>query len=148
GDEVIVPAISFIASASCVVRAGATPVFADVDEHLLIDFASARVTPRTRAVIAVDLYGQMVAPDAAEAFAAAHDLLLIEDAAQAFGASFGDRPAGSTGAFGCLSFDPTKTVAAPGSGGAVLCDDDALAAHVRRLRWHGRDAAGAYSELG
>jgi dTDP-4-amino-4,6-dideoxygalactose transaminase len=123
-------------------------VFADVDEHLLLDLETAPVGPRTRAVIAVDLYGQMVDPAAAEAFARAHDLLLIEDAAQAFGAAAGGRPAGATGTLACCSFDPTKTLAAPGSGGAVLCDDDALAARLRRLRWHGHDGAGAYAELG
>jgi dTDP-4-amino-4,6-dideoxygalactose transaminase len=150
GDEVIVPAVSFIASASCVVRAGATPVFADVDEHLLLDLDAARalVTARTRALIAVDLYGQMVAPSAAEAFARAHDLVLVEDAAQALGARADGRPAGATGALSCCSFDPTKTIAAPGSGGAALCDDDALADRLRRLRWHGRDASGAYVEAG
>ncbi|HKE80388.1 MAG TPA: DegT/DnrJ/EryC1/StrS family aminotransferase [Solirubrobacteraceae bacterium] len=150
GDEVIVPALSFIASASCVVRAGATPVFADVDEHLLLDLDAARslVTPRTRMLIAVDLYGQMVDPSAAEAVARAHDLVLVEDAAQALGARADGRPAGATGALSCCSFDPTKTIAAPGSGGAALCDDDALADRLRRLRWHGRDAAGAYVEPG
>ena len=150
GDEVIVPAVSFIASASCVLQAGAMPVFADVDEHLLIDLdaAAALLTPRTRGLIVVGLYGQMVDPWAAEAFASAHGVVLVEDAAQAFGAEAGGRPAGATGALSCCSFDPTKTIAAPGSGGAVLCDDDELAAAVRRLRWHGRDESGAYVELG
>jgi dTDP-4-amino-4,6-dideoxygalactose transaminase len=150
GDEVIVPALSFIASASCVLRVDATPVFADVDEHLLLDLdaAAALVTPRTRALVAVDLYGQMVDPDAAEAFAHAHGLVVVEDAAQALGAEAGGRRAGATGALSCCSFDPTKTVAAPGSGGAVLCDDDGLAERLRRLRWHGRDGSGAYVELG
>jgi dTDP-4-amino-4,6-dideoxygalactose transaminase len=150
GDEVIVPAVSFIASASCVLRVGATPVFVDVDDHLLLDLAAAReaVGERTRAVIAVDLYGQMVDPVAAESFAAEHGLVLIEDAAQAVGAEAGGRAAGAVGRASCLSFDPTKTVAAPGSGGAVLCDDDETAAAVRRLRWHGRDTAGAYTGLG
>jgi UDP-2-acetamido-2-deoxy-ribo-hexuluronate aminotransferase len=146
GDEVIVPAVSFIASASCVLRAGAVPVFADIDAHLLLDLgaAAAAVTPRTRAVIAVGLYGQPVDPAAAEAFAAERGLALVEDAAQSFGAD----GAGAAGDVSCLSFDPTKTIAAPGSGGAALCDDDELAARLRRLRWHGRDAAGAYVELG
>jgi dTDP-4-amino-4,6-dideoxygalactose transaminase len=150
GDEVIVPAVSFIASGSCVLRAGATPVFADVDDHVLLDLdaAQAAVTARTRAIIAVDLYGQMVDPQTVEALAAAHGLVVIEDAAQALGAQAGGRPAGTTGALSCCSFDPTKTIAAPGSGGAVLCDDDDLAARLRRLRWHGRDESGAHVELG
>lgn len=150
GDEVIVPALSFIATASCVLRAGATPVFADVDEAGLLDLASAAalVTGRTRACIAVQLFGQMADPAALEAFAARHDLALVEDAAQALGAERDGRRAGGVGLASCLSFDPTKTVAAPGSGGALLCDDAALAERVRRLRWHGRDASGAFAELG
>ena len=150
GDEVLVPAFSFIASASCVLRAGARPVFVDVDACGLLDLddAAAKLTPRTRALIAVELFGQMLDPAKLEAFAAAHDLVLVEDAAQALGASAGERPCGSVGHASACSFDPTKVLAAPGSGGAVLCDDDALAERLRRLRWHGRDASGAYSELG
>ena len=146
GDEVLVPAISFIATASCVLRAGAVPVFVDVDQWLLMDLDAARaaVTPATRAVIAVDLYGQTVDAAAFEAFAAAHGLTLVEDAAQAFGA----HGAGAIGAISCCSFDPTKTVAAPGSGGAVLCDDNATADTLRTLRWHGRDPAGRFATLG
>jgi dTDP-4-amino-4,6-dideoxygalactose transaminase len=150
GDEVIVPAISFVATASCVLRAGATPVFVDVDDHALLDLdaAGAAVGPRTRAVIVVGLYGQMVDPASAEAFARRHGVVLVEDAAQSLGADAGERRAGSVGTASCLSFDPTKTLAAPGSGGAVLCDDDAIAGAVRRLRWHGRDESGATVALG
>ncbi len=150
GDEVLVPAFSFIATASCIVRAGARPVFADVDEAGLLDLEAAAglCSPRTRAVIAVQLYGQMLEPAALEAFAAQRGLILVEDAAQAFGAAAAGRRAGSVGQASCLSFDPTKTIAAPGSGGAVLCDDAALAARLRRLRWHGRDAQGRFAELG
>ena len=150
GDDVLVPAFSFIASASCVLRAGARPVFADVGEDGLLDLdsAAARVTPRTRAVVAVQLYGQMLDPAALEAFAAEHELLLVEDAAQALGAAHGERPCGAVGDASACSFDPTKTLAAPGSGGALLTDDDALADRVRRLRWHGRDAAGRFATLG
>ena len=142
GDEVLVPAVSFIATGACVLRAGAVPVFVDVDPWLLLDLDAARaaLTPATRALIAVDLYGQTVAPAAFEAFAAEHGLTLVEDAAQALGA----REAGSIGWASCCSFDPTKTIAAPGSGGAVLCDDDAAAAAVRSLRWHGRDGDGRF----
>lgn len=146
GDEVLVPAISFIATASCVLRVGAVPVFVDVDPWLRLDLDAARalVTPATRAVIAVDLYGQTVDPVAFERFAEEHGVTLVEDAAQALGAT----RAGAIGALSCCSFDPTKTIAAPGSGGAVLCDDDALAATLRRLRWHGRDDAGRFATLG
>ena len=150
GDDVLVPAFSFIASASCVLRAGARPVFVDVDVHGLLDLddAAAKLTPRTRAVVAVQLYGQMLDPAALEGFAAERGLVLVEDAAQALGATAAGRACGSIGHASACSFDPTKVLAAPGSGGAVLCDDDALAERLRRLRWHGRDASGAYSELG
>ncbi|RKQ90247.1 perosamine synthetase [Solirubrobacter pauli] len=146
GDEVLVPAISFIATASCVLRVGAVPVFVDVDPWLRLDLDAARalVTPATRALLAVDLYGQTVDHVAFERFADEHGLTLVEDAAQALGATH----AGAIGALSCCSFDPTKTIAAPGSGGAVLCDDDALAAALRRLRWHGRDDAGRFATLG
>jgi dTDP-4-amino-4,6-dideoxygalactose transaminase len=87
-------------------------------------------------------------PEAVEAFARRHGLVLIEDAAQAFGGRFNDRSAGSLGAASCLSFDPTKPVSAPGSGGLILTDDDAVAAHVQRLRYHGKDLSGSFSEIG
>jgi dTDP-4-amino-4,6-dideoxygalactose transaminase len=150
GDEVVVPAISFIASASCVLRAGAVPVFADVDEHLLLDVDAVRaaLSPSTRAILAVDLFGQMVDVAAMHALAGEHGLALVEDAAQALGAATGDLRAGGLGQLSCCSFDPTKTIAAPGSGGAVLTDDDELAAHLHRLRWHGRDDRGQHVELG
>ncbi|MDA0180040.1 aminotransferase class I/II-fold pyridoxal phosphate-dependent enzyme [Solirubrobacter phytolaccae] len=146
GDEVLVPAISFIATASCVLRAGAMPVFVDVDPWLRLDLDAARAarTPATKALIAVDLYGQTVDPDAFTAFATEHGTVLIEDAAQALGA----QSAGSIGRLSCCSFDPTKTIAAPGSGGAVLCDDDEAATRLRRLRWHGRDEDGRFATLG
>ncbi|MEA2220136.1 MAG: hypothetical protein QOJ35_2762 [Solirubrobacteraceae bacterium] len=150
GDEVVVPAISFIASASCVLRAGGVPVFADVEEHLLLDAGATRaaLSARTRAILAVDLYGQVVDARSLQELADEHGVALVEDAAQALGARAGDDRAGAIGVLSCCSFDPTKTVAAPGSGGAVLTDDDDLAAHLRRLRWHGRDDAGSHVELG
>jgi len=146
GDEVLVPALSFIASASCVVRAGARPVFVDTDARHLLDLDDARgaLTARTRAVIAVDLFGQTLDRRALDELASEHGLLVIEDAAQALGAA----GAGAIGAASCLSFDPTKPLAAPGSGGALLTDDAELAARARRLRWHGRDRDGRYAELG
>ena len=146
GDEVLVPALSFIASASCVVRAGAQPVFVDTDaRHLLdLDSAPATLTARARAVIAVDLFGQTLDRQRLEAFASEHGLVVIEDAAQALGAEH----AGGIGVVSCLSFDPTKPLAAPGSGGALLTDDPELAARVRRLRWHGRGADSRHAELG
>ena len=139
GDEVLVTDFSFIASASCIVRLGGVPVFVDVDDTYNIDLekAALRVTPRTRAMIFVHLYGQMGDPAKVEAFAERHGLILIEDAAQAIGASAGGRPAGSLGKASCFSFDPTKPISAPGSGGALLTDDLDVASQVRRLRYHG-----------
>jgi UDP-2-acetamido-2-deoxy-ribo-hexuluronate aminotransferase len=150
GDDVLVPAFSFIASASCVLRAGARPVFVDVDEDGLLDLddAAARATPRTRALVAVQLFGQMLDPAALEAFAAGRGLLLVEDAAQALGATHAERRCGAVGHTSACSFDPTKTLASPGSGGALLCDDEELAERARRLRWHGRDARGRFATLG
>ena len=150
GDEVLVPDFSFVATATAVVRAGARPVWTDVDEDGLLDLgdAAARVGPRTAAVIAVSLFGRPLDTAAAEAFADRHGLALLEDAAQALGASACGRPAGAVGVAASVSFDPTKPVAAPGSGGAVLTDDDALARACLRLRCHGREGGGPSAVLG
>jgi dTDP-4-amino-4,6-dideoxygalactose transaminase len=150
GDEVLVTDFSFIASASAILLAGATPVFVDVDEsyNMNLERAAERCSARTRALIFVHLYGQMSDPAEIEAFAAHQGLILIEDAAQALGASFNGRPAGSTGMASCFSFNSTKTISAPGGGGAVLTDDDGIAERVCRLRCHGRSAHGEYVELG
>jgi dTDP-4-amino-4,6-dideoxygalactose transaminase len=128
------------------VRAGARPVFVDTEPRHLLDLESAHdaITERSRAMIVVDLFGQAPDPGPLRSFAREHGLLVVEDAAQALGAAH----AGSLGAVSCLSFDPTKPLAAPGSGGALLCDDEETAARVRRLRWHGRGADGLCAELG
>lgn len=150
GDEVLVPDFSFVASASCILRAGATPVFCEVDEwgNMDLDKAAQLVTPRTRAVVYVHLYGRMGDPAAVEAFAEERELALIEDAAQAIGAMHADRRAGSMGLAGCISFDPTKPLCCLGSGGAVTTDDEQLAADIRALRYHGRDASRRFARLG
>lgn len=150
GDEVVVADLSFVATATAVVRAGATPVFADVDEDGLLDLAAARAAcgPRTAAIVAVPLFGRAFDPVALEALAAQAGVPLVEDAAQALGASRAGRPCGAFGAVSCLSFDPTKPLSAPGSGGAVATDDPQVDAAVRRLRRHGRDADGLVVELG
>ena len=139
GDEVIVPALGFVASAAAVMTAGARPVFVDVDpEHLLIDPAgvSAAMGPTTRAVLAVHLYGQMAPLDQLQA-AMGPGMELFEDAAQAHGATRWGRPAGSWGTAAATSFYPSKNLGAYGDGGAVLTDDSRLAANVRALRNHG-----------
>ena len=122
GDEVVVPANTFIATAAAVVRAGATPRFADVGDDTLLmtaDTLAAAITPRTRAVIIVHLYGQL--PDMAGLAAIAQQagIAIIEDAAQAHGAEWGGRRAGSFGAVACFSFYPAKNLGAFGDAGAV-----------------------------
>ena len=149
GDEVIVPANTFIGTAAAVVRAGATPRFADVsDETLLITpkTMAAAVTPRTRAVIAVHLYGQMADMDGLTAAAADHGIVVVEDAAQAHGATWAGRPAGSFGAAACFSFYPGKNLGAFGDAGAVVTSDSDLADRVRALANHGRLSGSAHYE--
>ncbi len=151
GDEVIVPAHTFVASAMAVSHVGAVPVMCDVDEGTgLIDPDAARsmVGPRTAAIIAVHLYGQACDIPAIEAFARPHGLLVLEDAAQAHGARFRGRPVGSLGTAAAFSFYPSKNLGALGDGGAVCTDDEWLAGRVRRLRNLGQQAKGDHVELG
>jgi dTDP-4-amino-4,6-dideoxygalactose transaminase len=146
GDEVIVPANTFIASAEAVVSAGATPRFADVDPGTLLltpETLRAAITPATRAVLVVHLYGQLPDMDALEQAAAEAGLVIVEDAAQAHGATWRGRRAGSMGRAGCFSFYPGKNLGAFGDAGAVVTSDEALAERIRSLRDHGR-AAGAH----
>ena len=148
GDEVVVPANTFVATVEAVVLAGAAPRFADVDPstlQLTAKTLEAALTPRTKAVVAVHLYGHMTDMDALSAAASAHGLFLIEDAAQAHGASWAGRPAGSWGAFGSFSFYPGKNLGAFGDGGAITTDDPTIAETVRSLRDHGR-APGSHYE--
>jgi len=148
GDEVIVPAFSFQATASMVVAAGATPVFVDVGEDGNMDaaLAEAAVTARTKALLPVHLYGRLCDMEALARLAARHGLALIEDAAQAHGAETGGRRAGSFGT-GCFSLYATKNVTA-GEGGVVTTDDRALAERLRRLRNHGEEERYESVELG
>ena len=151
GDEVLVPGHTFIASALGVLHAGATPVFCDVqrDTGLLDpDAAAARVGERTAAVIAVHLYGQVCDMDPINALAARHGLFVLEDAAQAHGATYNGVRAGSLGDAAAFSFYPSKNLGALGDGGAICTDDDELAATARRLRDLGRDGAKAHVSAG
>jgi dTDP-4-amino-4,6-dideoxygalactose transaminase len=141
GHEVVVPANTFIATAAAVVRAGATPRFADVSDNTLLmtaDTLAEAITPRTRAVIIVHLYGQM--PNMAGLAAIAHQkgIAVIEDAAQAHGAEWGGRRAGSFGAVACFSFYPAKNLGAFGDAGAVVTARPELADEIRSLANHGR----------
>jgi dTDP-4-amino-4,6-dideoxygalactose transaminase len=151
GDEVIVPAHTFIASALGAVHAGATPVLCDVDEATgLIDPEAARaaITPRTAAIVPVHLYGQMCDMDAIGEVAKSHGLFVLEDAAQAHGAFYKGRRAGSIGDAAAFSFYPSKNLGALGDGGAVCTNDEMLAARLRRLRNLGQRTKGEHVELG
>ena len=151
GDEVIVPAHTFIASALGVVHAGATPVFCDVDEQTgLIDAAAAEaaVSDRTAAIVAVHLYGQVCDMAAVGELADRHGLLVLEDAAQAQGATFMGRRAGSLGRVAAFSFYPSKNLGALGDGGAICTDDDDIAAVARQLRHLGQRAKGEHVRIG
>ena len=151
GDEVIVPAHTFIASALGAVHAGATPVLCDVEEGTgLIDLEAVRaaITPRTAAIVAVHLYGQMCDMDAINEIAKSYSLFVVEDVAQAHGALYHGRRAGSLGDAGAFSFYPSKNLGALGDGGAVCTDDEMLAARLRRLRNLGQRTKGEHVELG
>ena len=139
GDEAVVPAMTFAATANCVLYAGGTPVFADVDPaSLLLDTASAesKITPRTKALIAVDYAGQPCAWDELRTLADSRGLALVADGCHALGATFGGKPVGSLADLTCFSFHPVKHIAT-GEGGAVATDRPDLALAVRRLRNHG-----------
>lgn len=141
GDEVIVPANTFIATAEAVSLTGAKVVFADVDErYSLIDPAAveAAITPRTRALIPVHLYGQLADLRRLTAIGERHNLVVIEDSAQAHGAEEDGRRAGSVGRASGFSFYPGKNLGAYGDGGAVVTSDSQLADKVRRIANHGR----------
>jgi dTDP-4-amino-4,6-dideoxygalactose transaminase len=145
GDEVVVPANTFVATAEAVVLAGARPRFADVDPETLLlspDTLEAALTPATRAVAVVHLYGQMADMPALLSTAALGDLLVVEDAAQAHGATWAGSPAGSFGDAGCFSFYPGKNLGGFGDAGAVVTDDAGVAETVRSMRDHGRVAGG------
>jgi dTDP-4-amino-4,6-dideoxygalactose transaminase len=151
GDEVIVPGFTFFATAEAVCLAGAQPRFADCStRHYNIDVDSVRqaLTPRTKAVIAVHLFGEPVDLAPLQQFCTSHGLWLIEDAAQAIGAQYRGGRVGSFGATGAFSFYPTKNLGAYGDGGAVTCNDPALATRLRSLRNHGRQNRYEHTEVG
>jgi perosamine synthetase len=146
GDEVIIPNITFIASANTVRLAGAVPVLCDVDPATWnLDPASVErlVTPRTRAIMPVHLYGNPCDMDAVAAIAERHRLLVIEDAAEAIGARFADRHVGAIGRVGTFSFYGNKTITT-GEGGMVVTNDDALAERMRLLKSHGMSRTKKY----
>ena len=144
GDEVIVPTFTFIATIEGVLQAGAVPVFADIDETLCMDPESVkgRITDRTRAVVPVHMCGSMARIDEIVAVCAGAGLVLIEDTAQAIGATFHGRALGTFGDMGCYSFDPVKTITC-GEGGAVVTDDRDLYHRAEQYADHGHDHVGA-----
>jgi dTDP-4-amino-4,6-dideoxygalactose transaminase len=145
GDEVIVPAFTFIATAGAASALGARPVFADIEPRTFnLDPAGLerRITPKTRAVIAVHLYGLPAEMDPILEIAARRGLRVIEDNAQAIAASYKGRPTGSLSELGCLSFYPSKNLGAYGDAGMIVTDSEESAARLRRLRNHGQ--AGKY----
>lgn len=151
GDEVIVPDFTFVATATAVLLAGAVPVLVDVEPGTLtLDprRVEEAITPRTRALIPVHLYGQPADMDSLLAIARQRKLAVIEDACQALGSRWRGKPVGALGEMGCLSFFPTKNLGGLGDGGMVLTRDEKLAGHLRRLRQHGADRKYYHDELG
>lgn len=151
GDEVILPAFTFFATAGCVARTGARPVFVDIDpvSYNLDPYqVENKITPRTRAVIAVHLFGQCADMGPLWNVAERHGLLVIEDAAQAMGAEYQNKRAGSLGAIGCLSFYPTKNLGAYGDAGMAVTSDPQWAARMACLRVHGMEPRYYHKYLG
>jgi dTDP-4-amino-4,6-dideoxygalactose transaminase len=151
GDEVITSAHTFFATVEAIELVGATPILVDIDPVTFnIDPAliEAKITPATRALLPVHLYGRIAPMDAIMAIAARHHLLVIEDAAQAHGATYAGQRAGAWGHAACFSFYPGKNLGAYGDGGAVLTNDEAVAVRVKRLRDHGSPAKYHHAEVG
>jgi dTDP-4-amino-4,6-dideoxygalactose transaminase len=140
GDEVIVPSFTFFASVSCITRLGATPVFVDIRRdtfNIDVDKLEAVISPKTRAIIHVHLFGQCAEIDRICQIAGGRDIPVIEDAAQAIGAAYHSRPAGSWGSIGCFSFYPTKNLGGMGDGGMMTTGNDAVADRLRLFAAHG-----------
>jgi dTDP-4-amino-4,6-dideoxygalactose transaminase len=151
GDEVILPPFTFFASVGAVCRTGATPVFADIDPVTFsMDPAevAARITPRTRAIMVVHLFGQTADMGALQQLAAQHGLPIVEDAAQAIGAEYGGQRTGTLGAIGCFSFYPSKNLGTYGDGGMCVTNNADLAARMACLRTHGMEPRYHHRYLG
>lgn len=142
GDEVITPAFTYIATAEAAALLGAKPVFVDIDEqtyNINPNLIEAAITPKTKAIMAVSLYGQCADFDAINAIATKHDLPVIEDAAQSFGASYKTRFSGNLSTIATTSFFPTKPLGCYGDGGAIFTHDETLATQIRQIARHGQD---------
>ncbi|MFN8001297.1 MAG: DegT/DnrJ/EryC1/StrS family aminotransferase [Acidobacteriota bacterium] len=142
GDEVITTAYTFFATTSAITRLGARPVYVDIaydDFNLNVERLAQAITPKTKAILPVHLYGQCARMDVILEAARRHNLPVVEDAAQAIGADFQGQRAGTMGVIGCFSFFPSKNLGAAGDGGLLTTNDDALAAQLRMLRVHGME---------
>lgn len=151
GDEVITTPFSFIATAEVIVLCGATPVFADIEpDTCLIDAAriAEKITPATKAIIPVSLYGQAADMDEINALADEHGILVIEDAAQSFGAEYRERKSCNLSAIACTSFFPSKPLGCYGDGGALFTDNDQIAHIARQIRVHGDESRYRHVRLG
>jgi perosamine synthetase len=152
GDEVITTPFSFVASANCILYVGAKPVFADIDPKTLnmdVEKAAAAITPRTKAIVAVEAFGNPGGMIELEQLAQKHELILIEDACEGFGGKFSNRKIGSFGRAGVFGFYPNKQITT-GEGGMIVTDDDEIAATCRALRNQGREGMSwlAHERLG
>ncbi|WP_303650001.1 DegT/DnrJ/EryC1/StrS family aminotransferase [Desulfobotulus pelophilus] len=151
GDEVITTPFSFIATAEIIALLGAKPIFVDVcpkTYNMNPDFIEAAITPKTKAIMPVSLYGQCADLDAINAIASRHNLPVIEDAAQSFGATYKGRKSCSLSTIGCTSFFPSKPLGGYGDGGACFTDDDKLAKAMREIRVHGQDRRYHHPRIG
>ncbi|HSW03362.1 DegT/DnrJ/EryC1/StrS family aminotransferase [Aquabacterium sp.] len=151
GDEVITTPFTFAATAEMIVLAGATPVYVDIEPdtcNIDASLIAAAITPRTRAIMPVSLYGQVADMAAINALAAQHGLAVIEDAAQSFGAGYQGRKSCNLSTLGCTSFFPSKPLGCYGDGGAMFTNDDALAQACREIRVHGQSGRYQHTRLG
>src|SRR5215510_11500301 len=151
GDEVITTPFSFFATAACIARLGARPVFVDIDPrtyNIDVSQVADAITSRTRVIMPVHIYGQCAPMDPLLDVGRRHAIPVVEDAAQAIGATDNGRPAGSRGSIGCFSFYPTKNLGGAGDGGIMTTNDDELAARLRRLRAHGGSNEYEHEEVG
>ncbi|MGP5404254.1 DegT/DnrJ/EryC1/StrS family aminotransferase [Psychrobacter celer] len=142
GDEVITPGFTYIATAETVAVLGAKPIYVDINPktyNLDVEQLEAAITPRTKAIIGVSLYGQCADYDAINAIAAKHNIPVIEDAAQSFGASYKGKKSCNLTTVACTSFFPSKPLGCYGDGGAIFTNDEALATVIRQIARHGQD---------
>ena len=151
GDEVITTAFTFFASVEAIMQVGARPIFADIEPRTLClspDTCAAAVTPATKAILLVHIFGHCTNAECFQSLCEDNNIALVEDAAQAIGATWNGRKLGSLGRAGTFSFNPTQNLSALGDAGAVVTSDEKLADSLRQLRSHGRDATGRYICLG